>query len=534
MINLKTSNTFFGFDENNLRLKSVHSAFASEQNFITDDEKLPVFEIGYYDAKKRLRTLDSFSAKKITVSKISEGVFEAEFGGFETPGANTMTVSCRVSVSESDGFARFGVSIKNRCSMQIFDVRYPFVVCPYKLDGTPQTEAVVLPQGYGSGRLLKGDLEFGGGNQYNRMRPDSYQAWEFSPYEDMCGHYPGLMFAQFLAYYNDRAGLYISCDDTQANVKRFRVLHRKPGMRLGVSHAGDWSAANSRSLEYETLITTFTGDWYAAADIYREWSFKQKWFVPLANRDDIPKWLTDSPAYITVRSVGQLDMGDTDLIEDFVPYEKCLPLLQNVADKIDAPLCVVFMGWERAGSWVYPDCFPPAGGEESFAGAIAEIRNRGWHAGSFCSGTRWCYDQVWSGYDGRDYLDSIGAEDGYCKTADGQNWVDNWRNFRMNIAGCLAAKKTRDMSRHIVDKLVGWGMDAMQFLDQNNGSATFPCFSEDHGHDGMPGKWMHEAMRSFMLELHESAREMGAPGVVHSAESGLNEVCLPFFQQTEL
>ena len=48
---------------------------------------------------------------------------------------------------------------------------------------------------------------------------------------------------------------------------------------------------------------------------------------------------------------------------------------------------------------------------------------------------------MWSGYDGRDYLDSINAEEGYCKTAEGHGWIDNWRNFRMNYAGCLGTEK---------------------------------------------------------------------------------------------
>jgi len=531
MIKLETTNTLLEFDPQDLRLRSVCAKSAPDQNFIKYDEKHPAFELGYYDAKNRYRLLSSLSAKKITVRSPSPGVYKAAFSGFEN---KDITVECSVTVQPGDRFARFGVSIDNRCNLVVADVQYPFIVCPYKLGGAPGTEAVVVPQGYGSGRLLTGELEFGGNMQANRMRPDSYQAWEFCPSEDMCGHYPGMMYAQFLAYYNDRAGLYLACNDTEANIKRFRVLHRSPGMRLGVSHVGDWNIQNPRVLEYDTLITAFEGDWYAAADIYRDWSMKQSWFIPLTQKTNVPEWLTDSPAYITVRSGGQLDMGDVTEIEEFVPYEKCIPLLQNIADKINAPLCIVFMGWERAGSWVYPDCFPPIGGEESMKNAIAMMRERGWHAGSFCSGTRWCYDQVWSGYDGRDYMDEINAEAGYCKTAEGHDWVDNWRNFRLNYAGCLGTEKTREMGLGVVGRLIDWGMEAQQFLDQNNGSATFPCFAKDHGHPFGPGKWMHESMRRFVNDMHALAAEKGEHNVVHSAESGLNEVCLPLFQQTEL
>ena len=533
MIKLETSNSFLEFDDANLRLCSMRPKFAPSQEFIKFDETHPTFEMGYYDQKKRYRLLGSLFAGKVEIENPSPGFYTASFSGFE---GFDLTVKCSVRVAPGDRFVRFGISVDNRCNLRIADMQYPFVVCPYKLGGAAGSEAVVVPQGYGSGRLMTGELEFGGGInvQSNRMRPDSYQAWELCPYEDPCGHYPGMAYAQFLAYYNDKAGLYLACNDTNANIKRFRVLHRRPGMRLGVSHAGDWTIQSSRTLEYDTMLTGFEGDWYAAADIYREWSMKQSWFVPLAKKENVPGWLTDSPAYITVRSGGQLDAGDVTEIEQFVPYEKCIPLLENIADKINSPLCIVFMGWERAGSWVYPDCFPPVGGEESMKNAISMMRERGWHAGSFCSGTRWCYDQVWSGYDGRDYMDSIGAEAGYCKTAEGHDWLDNWRNFRLNILGCLGTEKMQKTGLEIVGHLIDWGMEALQYLDQNNGSATFPCFAGDHGHPDMPGKWMHGSMEKFASAMHSLAKQKGEPGVIHSAESGLNEVCLPLFQQTEL
>jgi len=192
------------------------------------------------------------------------------------------------------------------------------------------------------------------------------------------------------------------------------------------------------------------------------------------------------------------------------------------------------MGWENAGPWVYPKCFPPVGGEESFKNAIAMMRERGWHAGSFNSGTRWCFDQVWAEYDGRDYLDEINAEEGFCKTAEGSNWSAQWDyDFRTSYSGCLATKKTRETGLEIIEKQIDFGMESLQFLDQNNGAATFPCFAENHGHPPAPGKWMHESMTSFLREMHSVAKRKGIETVIHSAEAGINETCLPLFQQTE-
>ena len=529
-IHLETSDTLLELDAINLRLCSLRAKTAPDQEHIQFAEEHPAFEIGYYDEKKRYRLLSSNTAARVTVKQTETGAYSSVFSGLD---GKDLTVTCGVQVIPGDRFARFTISLENNCRLVIADVRYPFIVCPYKL-GADGTEAVVVPQGYGSGQLLTGDLEFGGNVLAQRLRPDSRFAWEFSPSEGPDSHYPGLMFAQFLAYYNLQSGIYMACDDTEANIKRFRVLHRNPGMRLGVSHVGDWPAQGTRTLGYSTMLATFQGDWYDAADIYRNWSMKQKWFIPLTEKPEAPAWLTDSPAYITIRPAGQLDFGQVETEEEFVPYEKCIPLLENISEKINAPLCVIFMGWERAGSWIFPDCFPPVGGEGSMKNTISMIRERGWHAGSFCSGTRWCFSQAWNGYEGIDYLDSLHAEEGYCKTADGGYWLENWRDFRQSYAGCISTERTRQMCFNIVGRLVDWGMEALQFLDQNNGGATLPCFSDEHGHPAMPGKWMHEGMTRLMDGMRQCAGDKDTGGVIHSAESGLNEVCLPMFQQTEL
>ena len=110
-------------------------------------------------------------------------------------------------------------------------------------------------------------------------------------------HYPGGTFAQFLAYYNEQAGLYLACEDTAANVKMIMPVHREPGMRLGMAHIGDWPSTGERTLEYDVVLGTFTGDWYAAADLYRQWALQQPWATPLQRRTDVPAWLLDSPPY---------------------------------------------------------------------------------------------------------------------------------------------------------------------------------------------------------------------------------------------
>ena len=525
------------FDHTTLALVSLRAKGAPEQEFITLPEQAPVFTIGYLDAKRQYRWLYSYQAEQIEISQGENAGRQTLTATYSGLAGVDLQVTCRVSTSPDDPFTHWGISLRNNAGLEVVDVQYPFIVCPFDLHGQPGSEAILLPHGYGSGRLIQapGEAIPAGGAWRQKLAPDSWREWEFCSRTGDATHYPGMQFAQFVAYYNDRAGLYLACQDTEANVKRFAALQHEPGLRLGVAHVGDWPAQGERTLEYDTVTRSFSGDWYTAADIYRAWSVQQKWFVPLTQRQDIPAWLTDSPVYITVRPQGILDAGPVSPVDAFVPYEKCIPLLENVAEQVQAPLAVILMGWERGGSWVYPDALPPVGGEESMRHFIRSLRGHGWHAGSFCSGTRWVIGQCWNNYDGRDYFEQNHGEQSVCREADGTMWRESWdADWRPSYACCLGAAKTREVAQAYVSHLVEWGMESIQFLDQNNGSVTFPCFATDHEHPPVPGKWMAEKMARFMDELHRSARAAGETGVVHSAESGLNEVCLPLFQETEL
>ncbi|MCL4506169.1 MAG: DUF6259 domain-containing protein [Chloroflexi bacterium] len=536
-LTLESQHDMLEFDSETLSLTSFRSKMAAEQEFISAAIGLPVFAMGYLDTRQRYRLLTSHQADNVQVSEDAAGDQHQLRAAYGDIGGYDLRVTCQITASDRDPFIRWKIGIENNAGLRVVDVQYPYIVCRFDLEGAPGSEAILLPHGYGSGRLIEkpGEAVPSGGAWKQKLAPDSSRAWEFCSRTGDANHYPGMQFAQFLAYYNDRAGLYLACQDTAANVKRFAALHHQAGLRLGVAHVGDWPQHGDRMIEYDTVTRGFQGDWYDAADLYREWTSQQKWFIPLVKRQDIPSWLIDSPVYITLRPQGVLDAGPVSPVSEFLPYEKCIPILEQVSAAVDAPLAVILMGWEHGGSWVYPDALPPIGGETSMHDFITSIRAHGWHAGSFCSGTRWVIRQFWNTYDGRDYFEQHGGEKSVCREADGAAWLESWdMDWRPSYACCLGAPMTRQVAQDYVQHLIDWGMQSIQFLDQNNGSSTFPCFAADHEHPPAPGKWMAEKMAQFMTSLHASAREAGAVGVAHSAESGLNEYCLPLFQQTEL
>ena len=532
LIYLETAGDRLGFERETGALVSFRRKAAPEQEFIAQAQQ-PAFVIGYLDDLRQYRLLPSDRAGDVLVQRRSEGTETVLAATYSRLDGCDLDVTCEVHAAANAPASRWRISMRNGAGLQIVDVQYPFVVCAYDLGGKPGSEAILLP--HGIGRLIQPSSARGSRETW-RLDPDSWHAWEFTALNGDFDHYPGTQFAQFMAYYNDRGGLYLACDDTQANVKRFRALQRPGGVRLGVAHVGDWPAPGERRLEYDTLLRGFDGDWYEAAELYRGWTLHQGWAVPLHRRTDVPGWLLDSPAYITIRPQGVLDDGPVFPVEEFLPYEeKCLPLLDRLSQRLGAPLVTVLMGWERAASWVYPDCFPPVGGDESMARFGRASRERGWHTGSFCNGTRWVTGHLWNGYDGRDYYRERHGERGVCLEADGTPWREKWdQSWRPSYATCLGAEQTRQIAVDFVKRLIGWGMESIQFFDQNCGAATFACFAQAHDHPAMPGKWMAAAMTGIVGEFKAAARAAGEDGVINSAESGVNEWCLPLFQETDM
>ncbi len=545
LIVLETSQDLLQFDPQTGVLRSFRSkaaAGAEEQEFIAPGAEPLAFLLGIYDQERQYRWLPSDQAEEVQVDCERQGSVQTLRASYRRMGGQEVDVSFTVRASLEEPLSRWRIRLEDRAGLQVIDVQFPFIICAYDLGGTPGSEALLLPHGYGSGRLIQnpgGSSERGAWSA--TLNPDCWKAWEFTWTNWDCDHYPGTQFAQFLAYFNDRAGLYLACEDAEGNVKRFRALHRcadlhrDPGLRLGVAHVGDWPRNGERELEYDTVLRSFRGDWYSAAEIYREWSLKQKWSIPLTQREDVPAWLLDSPVYITIRPRGILDAGPDLPLPEFLPYEKCVPLLEGIARRVEAPLVAVLMGWEGSGSWVYPDSQPVVGGEASLKAFARLARARGWHLGTFCSGTRWATAQFWSGYDGRDYFRQQEGEKYVCREADGRPWLEMWdQNWRPSFTCCLGTEGTQRMATDHVRKLIDCGLESLQFFDQNNGSATFPCFANDHEHPPAPGKWMAQKMEETMAAFRKAADEAGEPGVIHSAESGVNEYCLPLFQESEL
>lgn len=514
------------------KLESLRAIVAADQEFIQGSDRDPVFVIQYLDGRNRFRQVDSGQASEIIVNSVDRSAGGAAQGSLLTADFRQLDglqldATVTVRTVPDDPLSYWSIAVNNQTGLLITDVQFPFIVVPYHLAGGAGSESLLRP--YWTGRLLRAPKP-------HELEPDNPHTWQFHPENGDFNHYPGLTFAQFLAYFNDRAGIFVSCRDSSGAIKLIKPTHRGSGIRLGMAHVGDWPRNGKRQLDYDVVLRAFTGDWYDAAELYRQWSLKQPWAAtPLHARKDTPDWLLDSPPHIIVRIQGILDEGPTAPNPEFLPYPKIIPLLEKIADRIEAPLVPVIMSWERPGPWIYPESLPPAGGAESLAEFTKLARDRGWHVGTFCNGTRWVTHHHWSGYDGSEYLAEQGGEKSLCRTHDQQLWRESWdQTWRPSHPACLGVPMTREIAVDFFEQVVGYGLDWIQFLDQNVGCSSFPCYATGHGHPAAPGKWMTRGMQGLLDDFHRLARKTeqqsrGERTLTISVETPPNEYCMPNF-----
>ena len=148
------------------------------------------------------------------------------------------------------------------------------------------------------------------------------------------GAYPGPFGMQFQALYNKRSGvgLFLGTQDPVPSIKTFEAPNYPTHITWRVAHfpANIGHPGEDYDLDYDCVVGPFTGDWWDACRIYREWAVKQTWCRKgrLSTRTDIPKWYKEAPIYLTINpggddpNAGALDGEIAPTAEEFMKFVK--------------------------------------------------------------------------------------------------------------------------------------------------------------------------------------------------------------------
>lgn len=314
-------------------------------------------------------------------------------------------------------------------------------------------------------------------------------------------HYPGELSLQCLAFYGERAGLYLACDDTNAFRKAFAFFGNGDGTIVGCD-AVHWPEAaqearpgepNAWELPYAMILEAFRGDWFTAAERYRTWGTNQSWAIQsrLARRA-VPDWVEDTALWVwnRGRSPGVLEPA------------------AELKTRLGLPVSVFWHWWHGCAYDIgFPEYLPPREGTEAFREAVARGQRRGVNTLVYMNQRLW-------GMTTRSW-ETQRASEWAVKGADGKIQPEVYNTFtRAPCASmCLGTPFWRDTYATLAQRAVTeLGVSGI-YMDQ--ACLSLSCFDPAHGHPTGGGRYW---VNGFKL-LASDIRKRCGPGPTHASRT---------------
>ncbi len=332
--------------------------------------------------------------------------------------------------------------------------------------------------------------------------------------------FPGLQSNQYMAWFKGKSGLYMGAHDPQYTTKAMDVYARgndKFQMNVRVFPGG--LGKGKFDLGYPTVIAPIKGDWHAAADVYRSWFDEtKKNGKKLFENPMKPQWMDESPIVITYPVRGIKDTGDMSPNEYF-PYTNALPYIDSLASKLDSKLLVLLMHWEGTAPWAPPYVWPPYGGEKMLAEFRDALHARGHTLGLYASGTGYTVrSNTDTTYNQREEFETKNIKRIVTVAPDGQMATNGIcvgpKAQREGFDMCPANPFVKEVVLDQIKKMTDFGIDYIQYFDQNTGGACYFCYSKDHGHPPAPGAWQTETMQSIFKEATQYVNDRGSKTII--------------------
>ena len=244
-------------------IASFRSTFGVDRELlIPGHARLPLFKIEFMNDHSEFKTVTSSEAKEVSVSKT--GNQDGQTITIEYKEIGQLPVDARVTIRCPAGetLTYWNLEVNNRTTSWIGHIQFPVIEVPFD-NPTDKGYSHILwssADGALAGPVLP-SMSVG--------QRDAAEVWRFN-------NYPGRWTrTQLMAYYNDAGGLYVACDDPNGLPKLIDPLMESDGVTMGLGHYPGTRGPSETRLPYNVVLGTFHGDWYAAAEIYRNWASRQ-------------------------------------------------------------------------------------------------------------------------------------------------------------------------------------------------------------------------------------------------------------------
>ena len=445
---------------------------------------LGLWELQFMDGPRG--ALQASDAKAFSHRSDSPARAELCWSDFGLAAAPDLQVTVSVTLEAAEALSRWRIAVAHAGSLRIARVVFPRV----SWIARQEQEVLAVPYWMGEATTKARALLSAGGKG---QRLD----WE----------YPGRMSLQCMAFYKENGpGLALSCEDTEALNKTFAAVGNPAGgVGLQVEQLPELggNASDEYRAPYDVLLRPFTGDWFTAAEHYRDWAARQPW--ARAGRDKrgaMPAWVTDTALWVWNRGRS----------------ENVLPPAEALRDRLGLPVSVFWHWWHGcAYDAGFPEYLPPREGTEAFTAAVSAAHAREVHAIVYMNQRLW-------GMKTRSWTER-GAERYAVKGTDGQVHAEVYNRFLPVPCApmCMGTAFWRDTYAGLAEEvLCKLGVDGI-YMDQ--ACSSLPCFDPGHGHPLGGGSYW---MRGFQT-LSEEIRRRAAPvRQAVLAGEGCGEAWLPY------
>lgn len=390
----------------------------------------------------------------------------------DAEGRQSMKVICRIDVGRKHCYLDLEVDNTSE-EWSLLDVVFPHVRLG-QLGESRHDDYLLTPET--SGRITHQPL----------VKGSKLEHWgktvDYLPYPSA-----GAPFQAF-AYWDASGGLYLSPRDPYASTKSLGASSAAGGDSLNIKVK--WPVpdktvpGNDFQLPGAFHMEFFKGDWFDAAQIYKEWVFSGTvWNPDLEARRN---WLENNHLWLNARGT---------------PKEIVEPI-KKFADFMDMPLAVHWYMWHQI-PWdqKYPDYFPV---EPGFAAAIDDLQARNIKIVPYINGRVW--DTGLAGFKREALPAAVKTQNqGFEKASFGTPSLfavmcpttDTWQN-KMN---------------EIILRLAGpeFGVDGV-YLDMLAAAPPAECFDPSHKHPlGGGSWWIEEGYRPMLKKIRAnlSSRRLG-------------------------
>lgn len=283
------------------------------------------------------------------------------------------------------------------------------------------------------------------------------------------GSYPsGWATYQFMTHYDREGGVYVATHDPVASTKRIlaQTLDDKTGLRL----AFDWAApnatipANDFEMPGPAVVELMRGDWFDAAQIYKQWArTSASWWPRDENRRDTPQWMHDVAIWAQTGGTTQSVVGR---VRDFAAF-------------MGVPTALHWYNWhEIPFDNDYPHYFPA---KPDFREGVKALQAAGVRVMPYINGRLWDTDT-------NDFPTT--ALPAATKNEKGEPYTEEYGSGQKLAAMCPTTQIWQDKVNEIVLRLLGpeCGVDGV-YIDQVAAARPRLCYDASHGHPLAGGHW---------------------------------------------